>query len=101
MHGVHMKTIVIDQAVAMIPNGASLMIGGFMGVGTPERMVDEIVRQGKRAPPVHPHGRGDGRRRAQAAHRGERKALSPRNGAACRLRSRPCVSGRLSRQSFL
>ena len=43
-----MKTIVIDQAVAMIPNGASLMIGGFMGVGTPERVVDEIVRQGKR-----------------------------------------------------
>jgi acetate CoA/acetoacetate CoA-transferase alpha subunit len=32
----------------MIPNGASLMIGGFMGVGTPERLVDEIVRQGKR-----------------------------------------------------
>ena len=32
----------------MIPNGASLLIGGFMGVGTPERLVDEIVRQGKR-----------------------------------------------------
>jgi acetate CoA/acetoacetate CoA-transferase alpha subunit len=24
------------------------MIGGFLGVGTPERLVDEIVRQGKR-----------------------------------------------------
>jgi acetate CoA/acetoacetate CoA-transferase alpha subunit len=32
----------------MIPEGASLMIGGFMGVGTPERLIDEIVRQGKR-----------------------------------------------------
>jgi acetate CoA/acetoacetate CoA-transferase alpha subunit len=43
-----MKTIAIDQAVEMIPHGASLMIGGFMGVGTPERVVDEIVCQGKR-----------------------------------------------------
>src|SRR6201993_1295087 len=32
----------------MIPDGASLMIGGFMAVGTPERLVDELVRQGKR-----------------------------------------------------
>jgi acetate CoA/acetoacetate CoA-transferase alpha subunit len=29
----------------MIPAGASLMIGGFMGVGTPERLIDEILRQ--------------------------------------------------------
>ena len=43
-----MKTIAIDQAVELIPHGASLMIGGFMGVGTPERVVDEIIRQGKR-----------------------------------------------------
>jgi acetate CoA/acetoacetate CoA-transferase alpha subunit len=31
----------------MIPDGASLMIGGFMGIGTPEPLVDELVRQGK------------------------------------------------------
>ncbi|RZI40751.1 3-oxoacid CoA-transferase subunit A [Herbaspirillum sp. HC18] len=43
-----MKTIDIESAVAMIPDGASLMIGGFMGVGTPERVVDELTRQGKR-----------------------------------------------------
>jgi acetate CoA/acetoacetate CoA-transferase alpha subunit len=43
-----MQTISLKQAVAMIPDGASLMIGGFMGVGTPERIVDEIVHQGKR-----------------------------------------------------
>jgi acetate CoA/acetoacetate CoA-transferase alpha subunit len=43
-----MKTVSVENAVAMIPEGASLMIGGFMGVGTPERIVDEIVRQGKR-----------------------------------------------------
>jgi acetate CoA/acetoacetate CoA-transferase alpha subunit len=43
-----MKTISVQDAVALIPNGSSLMIGGFMGVGTPERLVEELVRQGKR-----------------------------------------------------
>lgn len=32
----------------MIPDGASLMVGGFMGVGTPHRLIDELVRQGRR-----------------------------------------------------
>lgn len=43
-----MKSIPLADAVGMIPAGASLMIGGFMGVGTPERVIDELVRQGKR-----------------------------------------------------
>jgi len=43
-----MQTISLDQSVSLIPHGASLMIGGFMGVGTPERLIDEIVRQNKR-----------------------------------------------------
>jgi acetate CoA/acetoacetate CoA-transferase alpha subunit len=43
-----MRTLSLAQSVAMIPDGASLMIGGFMAVGTPERVIDEIVRQGKR-----------------------------------------------------
>jgi acetate CoA/acetoacetate CoA-transferase alpha subunit len=43
-----MKGIAVSEAVAMIPDGATLMIGGFMGVGTPEPMMDELVRQGKR-----------------------------------------------------
>jgi acetate CoA/acetoacetate CoA-transferase alpha subunit len=43
-----MKPIALQDAVAMIPDGASLMIGGFMAVGTPERLIDELVRQRKR-----------------------------------------------------
>jgi acetate CoA/acetoacetate CoA-transferase alpha subunit len=43
-----MKTVSVEDAVAMIPEGATLMIGGFMGVGSPERVIDELVRQGKR-----------------------------------------------------
>lgn len=43
-----MKVLSAQDAVATIPNGATLMIGGFMGVGTPERVIDELVRQGKR-----------------------------------------------------
>ena len=43
-----MQTLPLDGVVAKIPDGASLMIGGFMGVGTPERLIDELVRQGKR-----------------------------------------------------
>ena len=43
-----MQTVSLEQSVAMIPDGASLMIGGFMAVGTPERVIDELVRQSKR-----------------------------------------------------
>src|SRR6266550_7919560 len=43
-----MKAIPLQEAVSLIPDGASLMVGGFMGVGTPECIIDELVRQGKR-----------------------------------------------------
>jgi acetate CoA/acetoacetate CoA-transferase alpha subunit len=43
-----MRTTTLEDAVARIPSGARLMVGGFMGVGTPECIVDELCRQGKR-----------------------------------------------------
>jgi acetate CoA/acetoacetate CoA-transferase alpha subunit len=43
-----MRTISVEAAVEQIPDNASLLIGGFMGVGTPDRLVSEIVRQEKR-----------------------------------------------------
>jgi acetate CoA/acetoacetate CoA-transferase alpha subunit len=42
-----MKAVSAEEAVAMIPHGATVMVGGFMGVGTPERLLDELVRQKK------------------------------------------------------
>ena len=43
-----MKTTSLEDAVSHDLRRASIMIGGFMGAGTPERLIDELVRQGKR-----------------------------------------------------
>ncbi len=42
------KTFKLSDAVESILDGATLMIGGFMAVGTPRRLIDELVRQGKK-----------------------------------------------------
>jgi acetate CoA/acetoacetate CoA-transferase alpha subunit len=42
------KVISCAKAVEMIPDGASIMMGGFMGGGAPHRLIDELVRQGKK-----------------------------------------------------
>ena len=39
------KTCKLSDVIATIPDDASLLIGGFMAVGTPRRMIDELVRQ--------------------------------------------------------
>jgi acetate CoA/acetoacetate CoA-transferase alpha subunit len=44
----HRKAITAAEAAALIPDGASVMFGGFMGVGTPERIVDALVARGAR-----------------------------------------------------
>lgn len=44
-----MKTAIrADAAAAMIPDGATVLIGGFMAVGTPVRLIDALVRRGAR-----------------------------------------------------
>lgn len=36
-----------EKAVEMIPNGSTVMIGGFLGVGSPQIIIDEMIRQKK------------------------------------------------------
>src|SRR5213594_1849101 len=42
------KTLKVSDAIESIPDGVTLMIGGFMAVGSPRRLIDELVRQGKK-----------------------------------------------------
>lgn len=42
----HMKCSISPATAAkMVPDGATVMIGGFMGVGTPRRIIDALVRR--------------------------------------------------------
>lgn len=44
-----MKTAIrAEAAAALIPDGATVLIGGFMAVGTPHRLIDALVRRGVR-----------------------------------------------------
>lgn len=40
------KEITLEQAVAMIKDGMTVMIGGFLGVGAPEQIVDALSKSG-------------------------------------------------------
>lgn len=42
------KIITVDQAVDMIKDGDTLCIGGFLGVGSPEPIIDALVKSGKK-----------------------------------------------------
>ena len=44
-----MKTVIAQEAaVAMIPDGATIMIGGFFGVGSPHRLIQGLVAAGRK-----------------------------------------------------
>ncbi len=42
------KTTKVADVVEAVPDGSTIMIGGFMAVGSPRRLIDELVRQGKK-----------------------------------------------------
>ena len=42
-----MRMTRLEEAMALVPDGATLMIGGFMGVGSPDLLIDELLRQGR------------------------------------------------------
>jgi acetate CoA/acetoacetate CoA-transferase alpha subunit len=44
-----MKIAITPEAAAeLVPSGATVMIGGFMGVGSPHRLIDALVAAGRR-----------------------------------------------------
>ncbi|WP_198374858.1 CoA transferase subunit A [Neoroseomonas rubea] len=40
------KALTPAEAAALVPDGASVMIGGFLGVGSPRRVIDALVARG-------------------------------------------------------
>ena len=43
-----MEIMDVKDVVSLVPDGATIMVGGFLGVGTPETIIDELVNQGKK-----------------------------------------------------
>ena len=42
------KFISVEEAVAMIKDGDTIMVGGFLGVGTPLRLIDALAASGRK-----------------------------------------------------
>jgi acetate CoA/acetoacetate CoA-transferase alpha subunit len=42
------KFVSVDEAVALIPDGASIMFGGFMGCGSAHKFIDALSKSGKK-----------------------------------------------------
>jgi acetate CoA/acetoacetate CoA-transferase alpha subunit len=42
------KFITIEEAVAQIPDGASIMFGGYLGCGNPHRIINALAKSGRR-----------------------------------------------------
>jgi acetate CoA/acetoacetate CoA-transferase alpha subunit len=42
------RALKVEDAAALVPDGAVVLVGGFMGVGSPHRMIDALVARGAR-----------------------------------------------------
>ena len=42
------KTTSLQRAVEAIPDGSSILMGGFYGIGTPHALIGELIRQNRR-----------------------------------------------------
>ena len=42
------KIVSAKDAISLIKDGASIMVGGFLSCGAPDKLIDELVRQGKK-----------------------------------------------------
>jgi len=40
------KQITMEQAVDMVKDGMTIMVGGFLGCGNPHRIIDKLVEKG-------------------------------------------------------
>lgn len=40
------KIVTIEEAISHIHDGATIMVGGFLGTGSPERLIDALVEKG-------------------------------------------------------
>jgi acetate CoA/acetoacetate CoA-transferase alpha subunit len=43
-----LKIVKSEEAISFVKDGDSLMIGGFLGVGTPETLIDELIKENKK-----------------------------------------------------
>ncbi len=43
-----MKALTRKEAIGLVDDGTTIMVGGFLGVGTPEDLIDELIVQNKR-----------------------------------------------------
>ena len=42
------KIISVEEAIAMIPDGATIMFGGFLGCGSAHHIIDALSKSGKK-----------------------------------------------------